>query len=346
MTLDELVAINDEIAAMVRAGVPLERGLTELGRELPGRLGRFAAALAERTARGEPLDRAILESAVGLPPLYRAVLEAGARAGRLSVALQLVASSSQRLSWARRMVIGSVLYPVLVLLLAWGLWVLFTVELAPRLVPLLVEMRVPGRGAVVAMAGWGESAAVWGPSLPLVVIVIVGAWWMASGRALVLEPRRAGLLLGWLPWTGSILRNSANAAFAELLAMLVESGVPLADSIRLAAQAAGDHKLISAARALADAIERGDLTHQPPASGELAPLLDWLILTGQERGALLPAVRLAAEQYQRRAMGEAQLACTFLPVVLTALLGGTVALVFALAMWGPWFSLMYTMAKP
>ena len=43
ITLDQLVALNDEIAALVRAGVPLDRGLRSLGEDLPGRLGRFAS---------------------------------------------------------------------------------------------------------------------------------------------------------------------------------------------------------------------------------------------------------------------------------------------------------------
>ena len=59
MTLDDLIALNDEIAALVRAGVPLEAGLAELGGDLPGRLGQFATVLAQRTARGESLAQAI-----------------------------------------------------------------------------------------------------------------------------------------------------------------------------------------------------------------------------------------------------------------------------------------------
>ena len=31
VSLDQLLALNDEIAALVRAGIPLEKGLTELG---------------------------------------------------------------------------------------------------------------------------------------------------------------------------------------------------------------------------------------------------------------------------------------------------------------------------
>ena len=46
ITLDQLLALNEEIAALVRAGVPLDRGLLEAGRDVRGRLGRIAGVLA------------------------------------------------------------------------------------------------------------------------------------------------------------------------------------------------------------------------------------------------------------------------------------------------------------
>ena len=70
ITLDQLVALNDEMAALVRAGVPLDRGLQGLGEDLPGRLGRFARQLAERLSHGEALSDALADPALHLPRLY------------------------------------------------------------------------------------------------------------------------------------------------------------------------------------------------------------------------------------------------------------------------------------
>ena len=47
VTLDQLLALNDEMAALVRAGIPLEQGLTALGHEAPGKLGLLATRLAD-----------------------------------------------------------------------------------------------------------------------------------------------------------------------------------------------------------------------------------------------------------------------------------------------------------
>src|SRR5204862_8220654 len=87
ITIDQLLALNEEIAALVRAGIPLDRGLLEAGRDVRGRLGRIAGALGRRLGRGESLVEALHAEERAIPPLYRAGVEAGARAGRLPVAL-------------------------------------------------------------------------------------------------------------------------------------------------------------------------------------------------------------------------------------------------------------------
>ena len=88
LTLDHLIALNDEIAALVRTGLPLERGLREVGGDFHGRLGRAMTVLAERMSRGESLPEALTAERERLPRIYRAVVEAGLRAGRLAAALE------------------------------------------------------------------------------------------------------------------------------------------------------------------------------------------------------------------------------------------------------------------
>ena len=103
ITLDQLLALNEEIAALVRAGLPLGRGLLETGRDVRGRLGRIAGVLGRRLNRGEDLAEALEAERQAIPPLYRAVVEAGARAGRLPAALEGMTQYIRGVSDARRL---------------------------------------------------------------------------------------------------------------------------------------------------------------------------------------------------------------------------------------------------
>ena len=258
ITLDDLIALNDEIAALVRAKVPLERGLQDLGRDLPGRLGQFASALARRTGSGEPLVDVLGDPDFRLPKIYRAVVEAGVRSGRLPAALESLAGSMRRLAEARRGVVLALLYPLLLLIVAWGFFAFTTAQIAPKLLVSFEMLRVPGAIVFRPLAWCGRSAAIWGPIGPMVFLAVAGLWWYAATRATVVGSRRACWLLGWLPWLGRTLRWSRTAIFAEILALLVENGLPLDAAVLLAGEAAGDPQLSEAAKELAAAIRRGE----------------------------------------------------------------------------------------
>jgi len=319
MTLDDLIALNDEIAALVRAGVPLEQGLAELGGDLPGRMGQLAALLAERTARGEPLAQVVMDQTIGFPLAYRAVVEAGIKAGRLPAALEAVAGSASRLTETHRAAVIAAIYPLLVFTVAWGCLMFFARVIAPSLAATFLALGVPGHRFFVTVAWIGRGSWYWGPVVPAAAVLFLAAWWFASTRASILHSRWCDWLLGWLPWMGPMLRWSRSAAFLEVLALLVENRVPLDEAIRLAADASGDPRT-------------------------LPPLVNWLMLAAGRDGALLPALRHAAETYRRRARHQSDLVRIFLPVVLTVCVGGSATLVYAVALFGPYTAMLRWLA--
>ena len=77
ISLDQLIALNDEIAALVRAGIPLELGLKHIGGDMPGRPGTLAATLSAEMERGQTLVEVLRRHPESFPPIYRAVVTAG-----------------------------------------------------------------------------------------------------------------------------------------------------------------------------------------------------------------------------------------------------------------------------
>ena len=345
ITLEQLIALNDEIAALVRAGVPLEGGLAALGADLPGRLGRATAMLAERIERGESLSQALAQHAQSFPPVYRAVVEAGLRSGHLPVALEGLAGAGRRLAEARRAVGAAFVYPLIVFLVAWGLFVLFTTKIAPIVAPAFRSFDTPGSGLLAALARWGESAQTWGVAVPVVLVLVAGAWWLATARPALVQSRWSGLLMGWVPWTRRMLRSLRTATLAEVLALLVEHDVPLDEALELAGAASGDARTVRATRGLADAVRRGEpLSGAAGGIAAFPPLLRWLMCAGARRGTLVAALRHAAETYRSRALRQADMIRLMLPLVLTVVIGGAVVVAYALLLLGPWFSLLYRLA--
>jgi len=348
VSLDQFIALNDEIAALVRVGVPLEEGLVLIGEEMSGPSGKLAQWVAERLGRGEPLEQILAQQPEAFPPLYRSVVQAGLKSGRLAAALEAIATSARRLAQTRRMIAAGMIYPLLVFLVAWGLFVFYTWKLADTFLRLAEDMELPGRVFFETLDDWGQSAAYWGPSVPVAVLLLAWLWWRSSGRASLADPGAAGVLLGWLPGMRPMLHNFQIATFTDVLALLVEHRVPLTEAVVLAADAAGGDGLKEASRQVAEAIRRGEPldARTPGAAAALPPLLVWLLSRGQTQDALPAALGRAAEMYHQRACYLAEAARVFTPVILTLVVGGTVTLLYALLVLGSWFTILKALAYP
>jgi general secretion pathway protein F len=347
IALADFLALNDEIAALVRAGVPLESGLVGLGRDLPSGMGRIATALGERLNRGETLPQAIAAERTRFPTLYLAVVEAGLKSGRLPAALEGLGTTARRLAELRQAAGTALLYPVIVLLLGYAMFVGFVLKFAPAVAPAYESFAAPSAPWLRRFAALGETANYWGPAVPVVALTAACVWWWQSGRVLLLQPRWAGRLLGWIPGLKQLLAWSQAATFADVLALLIEQQVPLADGITLAAESTGSRALMRDGEQMAAALRRGDSADRCLAAAPgFPPLLGWLMVSGYDRGLLVNALKNAAASYQQRARQRATVAQVLLPLLLTVGVGGSAVLAYALVVFLPWFSLLHTMAEP
>ncbi len=341
ITIEQLLALNEEIRALVRAGVPLERGLLMAARELRGRLGRITSVLAGRLARGESLVEALESERQVLPPLYRAVVEAGARSGQLPVALEGLARYVRGYSEARAAIGLALWYPLIVLILGYGLLIGLLTLAVPRFLSSFESLflTIP---APLRWLGWlGETVGYWWAVGPIALVILAIAW-VRSGRAALFQSSA----WGWLrlfPWMSSILANYEAANFAELLALLLEHQVTFPKALVLAAESTGNARLTRGASALADAISRGE-----PAAGALAsidrhaflPMLRWVLATGPEQGSLSGALRNLGGHYRKRGKYQAEKLAIFLPTVLMIAIGASATMFYALALFLPVVNLL------
>src|SRR5688500_16429760 len=131
VSLEQLIAVNDEVAALVRSGVPLELGLRQAAGDLPGRLRRISSDLAAALNRGDSLPEALDRCGHQFPPVYRAIVEAGLRGRNLPRALEAVTGFAKSSLELRRQLSLALVYPLIVIGVAYALFVAFLVYIEP-----------------------------------------------------------------------------------------------------------------------------------------------------------------------------------------------------------------------
>lgn len=337
ISLEEFIALADEMAALVRAGVPLERGLAGAASGFSKRSSQLVPQIAARMQAGETLSHIIATSPEALPPAYAAVLEAGIRSGRISSALEGLASSARRAADLRRMTAAALVYPLLVVLVAYGLFLFSILRLQPTVANAYRRLNVPTTKLNTVLSNLGATAPYWAPVLPIAIVAALAIWWRRSGRAMRANGQGA---LAFLP-TNRLMRYGRLAAFADTLALLIEHDAPLASSVVLAADASGDDELSAAARRLASNVNRGDAGPSSTAETGLPPVLAWLLSGDMTQGNLVEALRRSADSYRVRASRLEEQLRLYLPLGLIFVLGCTSIVIYALTVFLPWYHLLY-----
>ncbi len=346
ITLDQLAALNDEMAALARAGVPLDRGLLHVGGDLPGRLGRITRDIGQRLEQGETIEQVLSDES--LPPAYRAVVAAGVRSGSLAVALEGVSTVIRRAAEMRRMVIVSLVYPLIVIAVAYQLFVFMVLTCFPVMLATYQDLLPHSRG--LAVLQWIQSTApYWLPWLPPAALAVLAVWWLRSRSAWRLEGGLSGqgkARRGWrVPTVGKLLHAGRMATLAETLALLVEHHVPLHEALLLAADASGDRRFREAVGPLAQRLQRGEVVASGDAAG-MPPVLTWLLAARLEQPRMVSCLRRMADSYRRQAEWLSRWLSIYLPFWLTVSIGGTATLVYVLSVIGPWCRMMYDLSAP
>ena len=329
-SLEDLIALNDEMAALIRAGIPLEVGLDP---SFSRRLGALTERLRGRLEQGKSLAEAVAAEGDNLPPVYRAVVESGLKAGRLPEALESLSSYAQSLLELKRRIGLAFVYPSIVLLVAYGMLVGFVIGIVPRLEEAYRQFQLPMRDWLPLFRTLHETVHIWGPAVPLLAVglVLTRGGWLMGHRA---------------PWMWSIVANFRRASFAGLLSLLVEHRLPLPVALRLAGDAAGGPRIREKSRELAGDVESGDtLAASLAARRAFPPFMRWMISNGEQQQALGATLRQTAQIYRRRALYRADSVKVVLPIVCTVLFGGGVVLLYGLILFIPLTDLLEDLSR-
>ncbi len=344
LSLEQLAALSDEIAALTRAGVPLDRGLAELARDIPGRLGTVTREMSQRLSEGQVLEQVALELGSTLPPAYRSVLLAGVRSGRLPIALQDISQTARRISQLRSTIYLSLLYPLMILIVTWNLGVFVMVKIGPVLARMMIEFDVAGPWAA-ELYDAGSRHAVWiGPLLPVAFAAWIFWAWHRAGRiahGVELHPLLAFGAIGTLT---RLQRASRLSSLSDLLALLISNSVPLPEAVDIASSAVGSPEIARGGKGFAEKLAGGQTINNAPAG--FPPVLAWTITGAKSQSQLLRSLRRAAEVYRDEATRRSQWLVLYVPLVATIVVCGGLVFGYAALTLGPWLALMWRISQP
>ncbi len=287
MKTDEFAFFNQQLAAMLRDGIPLEGALHQLCTEMQDdQLRHELQLLAADLSRGIPLRDAV--SRRRLPELYQCLLSVGAQSNDLPGVLTLIADHYQRRYTIWTKLKGMLVYPLIVLVASLLLSVLIAY--------LLDKIVWPSMAVFTQDLPPATQIALWLPPVLLSVLLA------AALLALTIPAARR-----FLRWRVPSFRESSLAQIASALALLARNGVPLDQALalveRMESGSRAAEELASWRQRLAAGHAKFSELAQPGQA--FPPLFIWLVAHGRED--LGAGFQHAAEIYQSRATHRADI---------------------------------------
>jgi type II secretory pathway component PulF len=347
MNADDLIALNEEIAAMARAGLPLDQGLAALAREMGGgRLRSVTAAIANDLRAGKTLPEALERQAGQVPAFYAGLVTAGVRSGRIGEVLTTLTVYARTLANLRSTIVEALFYPAVVLIFGLGIVFPFLCFFVLPQVESIVKgfnMRLPYLTELTLSFGRHPLEFFVFPVVGIIGTVLVLRFALRTTR----EGRRTwARLLYATPLFGTLIRSARLAGFADLLAILVDHEIPLPEAFRLAGEASSDPLMATTAQEVSEDLSRGQPLGEVLRGRGLVPeWVSWMTGLGEQRGSLGQTLHQVAEMYRRQVEMRAGLLRSVLPPFLIVVLGGLVVAIFVLSLMLPMIKLLEGLSK-
>ena len=333
---ESLVLFNQELLALLRAGIPLLQSLELLvGHGKDAQLRRSLAQVVELVREGMSFSDA-LEQAGSFPPIYRSNVVAGERSGTLPEVLARWLSFQKFAQVSRRRIIEALFYPtflVLVLILALG--VIFNVVL-PRFAEFYAggDIEMPFFTRILLGAGKFVSSTLWLPGVIVVGLVVLGRWMVASEAGRKLAER----LLLLLPKVGTLYRMYHSSVFCRTLGVLLSGGLPVVQALEVVQRTSPSERMKAGLLMITDKVRAGSSLHLSLEQAKvLDPLAVEMIRVGEQSSALPEMLDHVANFFDSE-VEKATTAVTSLIGPVLILFMGVVVLGLLLAIYVPLFN--------
>jgi len=284
--------------------------------------------IRQSVREGRTLAAALASAPVEIPGLVIGIAQAGEAGSGVGPAIRRAADLTEATAEMHAAVRSALAYPFVVAVAGVSAITILVTVVLPRFARILgdVGQTLPASTRIVLRAAEiGRLSA-----LPILVVggAVVAAWrgWVRTESGRVKWHR---LLLA-TPGIGSMRRASASARVAHSLSALLESGVPIAAAVELAARAASDAEIESRLRRARNGIASGQsLSQALTASDAATPTAIRLVRAGEESGRLSGMLSHAARIEQQRVDHAIRAAVRMLEPMLLLIFAGMVALVAA-----------------
>lgn len=338
VTIDKFLLFNQELLALVRAGLPILHSFDiMLERQKEPRFRRVLEEIRDKIKSGVALSDAFAEYGAAFPPIYATSIRAGERSGDLEGVLRRFLRYQKLISNLRKKVIGALIYPAVLVLLSIGMIAVMFVFVIPKFSDFFVGFgqELPWlTQLLIDVAFWLKGNALVA-AVALAALIFIVHRWQKSGLGGAMFDR----IKLRLPLVGGVLHRFAILQFTQSLGTLLGGGTPMVPAIEIAAQSITNRHVSTRVEEIAQRVREGDpMWSSLEKTGVMSDLAVEMIKVGESSGALVEMLSNVSEFYDEEIESMLARLISLIEPLILVFLGGVIA-VLLYAFYLPLFEL-------
>lgn len=296
---DEFLIFNQEMATLLRAGLPLVQSLDILRRRVPNpTFKKVLDDVYERVRSGSALSDAFEAQGGMFTGIYHASLMAGEKSGSLETVLRRYVSHMKVIASARGKMISALIYPVVLLCLSAAVVGLIVFKVIPEFASFYAGFgagaELPASTQIIVAFSNSVVNYLWIWATAIIVIAVSFSAWIR-------QPGQRGRLhraIMKLPWFGPLSRKFATAQVARTISTLLAGGIPLVNSLDIAGKAVGNQAVSADLAMVAREVREGSsLAHSLQQRHTFPDVAIEMVEVGESTGALAEMLNSIADFY-------------------------------------------------
>jgi type IV pilus assembly protein PilC len=334
----EFLVFNQELATLLKAGMPLVQSLDILRQRVTNPTFKTVLdSVHDRVRSGTSLSDAFAEHGSLFPAVYSASLMAGERSGNLDAVIRRYVAYEKIIGAVKRRTLSALIYPVILVTMMIILIGIIVLRVVPafsdfyanfdRGLPLSTRIIVAVSNAVVS-------------NIALILIVAVGL--AVAVVTWSRQPAQRHRLDKWvleLPWAGETARKFFTSQLARMLATLLGGGIPLVNALEICVRSLSNQHLARELDRVRLRVQEGQGFAAALRERNIFPdVAVKMIEVGESTGALQEMLNSLAEFYDEEIETEVGRFITLVEPVILVFMGIVIAIV-VLALYMPLFEL-------
>ncbi len=335
----KLLIFNQELASLLRSGLPLLQGLGLMAeRERDPYFHDLLTEVRDQVKTGRDLSDAFASFGDAIPGLYPPTLKAGERSGQLEQVLRRFVRYQKLLIETRKKVVSALVYPAVLVGLSLALIGVMTIFVVPRFtefysalgseLPLLTRF-------TLGLSSLAQQYWLLGLVLLALALVLAQRWRSTALGAVTIDRWKVGL-----PLLGAIFQKLAVSEFCRSLATLLAGGIPVVTALESSVGSVGNAWIRGRLEPIVGAVREGKPLFEALEESRVSPeiAID-MIRVGEATGALDEMLASASDFLDEEVDTRMQRILSLLEPAMLVLMGTIVALLLV-SVYLPLFSLL------